>query len=268
MIGAGAVITQRLRRPATEKDRARGGDRAEQRARRARLDQQVLGSVALGDGDRRGEIGYHDQARGGQRLLEDRPARLAGHNFCDPRGDGSGQFGGSGHQQRLRTRVMLRLRQQIEGHESRVGALVGDHHHFRRPGRHIHRRAIRIGGAQLLGGRDPPVSGAKDLVDLRDTPGAIGQRRDGLRATHLEHRVHAAQARYDQHRRIGSAVATRRRAQHTLRATCDARGHRQHDRCRGQRRGAGRHIQTDGADGPDQLLATHSRLRLQAGFTR
>ncbi len=179
-----------------------------------------------------------------------------------------GQRGGGRQQQRLRVRVVFGLRQQVRGDEVRIGRLIGDHQHFRRAGRQVERRAVGVGGDQLLGRRHPAVAGSEDLVDLGDGCGAIGHRRDRLRAADLEDCVDAAQLRRDQHARIGAAVAARRRAQHPLRAAGESRRHRQHDRGRRERRGAGRHVQADRAKRAPQALATHAGLGLEASVAR
>ncbi len=95
-------------------------------------------------------------------------------------------------------------------------ALIGNDQHFGGSGRHVHGRALRIGGDLLLGRGDPGIAGAEDLVDLGNRSRAIGQGGDRLGATHLEHGVDAAQLRGHQHRgmrapsRAGGVHSTRR----------------------------------------------------------
>ncbi len=54
-------------------------DLRQQRARRARLENQVLGRVGFRDRDGLREVGHHQDARGQDRLLEDAAPGQAGH---------------------------------------------------------------------------------------------------------------------------------------------------------------------------------------------
>ena len=166
-------------------------------------------------------------------------------------------------QDHLRIRPVLGLRQQVGGHEHRVGAGVGDDQHFRRPRRHVDRRPVRALGCLPLGLVDPGIAGAEQLLATRHAGRAQAHRGDRLRPAELEDARVRRVGRGDQHRGIGAAVAARRRAQHDLAAAGELRRDRQHQRSRRQGRAAGRHVQPDRADRPQHALAAHARRGVQ-----
>ena len=90
-----------------------------------------------------------------------------------------GEAGIVGDQDALRGGVMLGLAEQIGGDPVRIVAAIGDHQDFRRPGDGID---AHLAEHFALGGGDPGIAGAHDLVHRRDACGAIGQRRHGLGA--------------------------------------------------------------------------------------
>ena len=110
-----------------------------------------------------------------------------GSAHADARVHAPRQHRGIRQQDRLRERIVLRLREQVRGHEVGIGRFIGDHADFGRPGRQIDCRAVGIGRDQLLGGGHPAIAGAKDLGDFRDRLRAVGHRGDRLRAADLEH---------------------------------------------------------------------------------
>ena len=84
-----------------------------------------------------------------------------------------------GDQDRLGADVVLGLGQKVGGDPVRIVVAVGDDQHFRRAGDHVDAdRAEDL----ALGGGDIGVARADDLGDRRDRLGAIGKRRDRLRA--------------------------------------------------------------------------------------
>ena len=73
---------------------------------------------------------------------------------------------------------MFGLAEQIGGDPVGIVGAIGDHQDFRRPGDGID---AHLAEHFALGGGDPGVAGADDLVHRRDAFGAIGQRGDRLR---------------------------------------------------------------------------------------
>ena len=94
-------------------------------------------------------------------------------------GDGIGERGVGGDEDRLRAAAMLGLRQKVGGDPGGIGGAVGDDQHFGRAGDHVD-----ADGAEdlALGGGDIGVAGADDLADRLDGLGAVGERADRLRA--------------------------------------------------------------------------------------
>ncbi len=101
------------------------------------------------------------------------------------------EFLAVGDQDRLRAGVMLGLRQQVGGDPVGIAVLVGDDQHLRGAGDHVD---ADLAEHDALGGGDIGVAGADDLGDRRDGFGAVGERRDGLRAADAENLVDAGQA--------------------------------------------------------------------------
>ncbi len=258
MVGAGTVVAHRLGRPGSQEHRAGIGDAIEQRARFARLHDQVFGRIGIGHRQRLGEIGHDQDAAVADGFLQDALARQRAALALELRRHRRGQLLRIGDQQRLRAHVMLGLRQQVGCDERRIRRRIGNHQHLGRSGRQVAGGAIRIAGHDLLGRRGERGARAEDLVHLGNGRGAIGHRRHRLRAAGLEHAVHAAAPRRHQHRRIGTPVGRRWRAQQALRAAGQLRRHRHHDHRGGQGRRTGRHIQAHGRYRAEHALAAHA----------
>ena len=176
----------------------------EQRARIARLDDQVLGCVAVGHRERASRSGTIRM----RELAIDccRIARRDSFSSCSRAASAtcSARSRTGGDQQRLRHRIVLGLGQKVGGDEFGVRAVIGDHQHFGRTRRQVEGRAVRIGSHQLLGGRDPGIAGAEYLADFGYAAAAIGHGGDGLGAADLEHLLDAAQLCGHQHGRVGA----------------------------------------------------------------
>ena len=104
--------------------------------------------------------------------------------------DGIGEPGAVGHEDRLRRRIMFGLGQEVGGDPVGIGRRIGEHQHFRRAGDHVD--ADRAEDA-ALGGRHIGVAGPDDLGDRGDGLGAIGERRDRLRAADAVNLVDAGE---------------------------------------------------------------------------
>ena len=100
--------------------------------------------------------------------------------------------------------------------QSGLRAAVGDHQDLGRPGDHVD--ADRAEHAPL-GRRDVGVAGADDLVDRRDRRGAVGERRDRLRAADGER---ARRRRRDAPRRAPADCARRPASGTTMTISADA----------------------------------------------
>ena len=75
---------------------------------------------------------------------------------------------------------MLGLGHQVGGQPGGV-AILSDQHHLGRPGQKLNGH---LASQQLLGGGDVKVTRADNLVHPRHGLGAVGQRGNGLHATH------------------------------------------------------------------------------------
>ena len=99
-------------------------------------------------------------------------------------------------QDRLRSLVVLGLRQQIRSNPAWVCSFVGNNNYFRRPGDHINARdaenlALRLGH---IG-----ISGAYDFGDGLDAFRAVGKRSNGLGAADTIDFGNAREVRGGQH---------------------------------------------------------------------
>ena len=92
---------------------------------------------------------------------------------------------------------MLRLTEQVGGDVHRIGCLVGDHQHLRRPCHHIDvQHAIGL----ALGRRYKGIAWPHQLVHPGDKTGAISQRSHRLGAAHGDNPIHSGDFRRSQHR--------------------------------------------------------------------
>ena len=190
--------------------------------------------------------------------------------FCarNGRNDGPPELGARRHEQYLRVRAVLGLREQVRGDERGVGAGVRDHEHLGRARGIVARGACRIAIHLRLRFRDPGVAGAENLVDFRHALGAVRHRRDGLRAAELEHALDTGDSRRVEHGRVDASRRLHGAAENSRRAARDARRHAEHERRRGERGIAGRHVEPDALDRPDHPLAAHAARRVDGERAR
>ena len=107
----------------------------------------------------------------------------------------------------MRRLVVLGLREEVRGEPFRIGFIVGDHHDLRRACDGVDAdRAEDL----ALGLRDIGVAGADDLRDRLNRLGAVGERRDSLRASDAVNLADASQMRRRQHRLVDLAIGRRR----------------------------------------------------------
>ena len=83
---------------------------------------------------------------------------------------------------------MLGLADEVAGDDRRVGGLVGDHRHFRRPGEDVD---ADLAEQRALGLGDELVARADDHVGRLAGEQAVGQGRDGLHAAQRHDHVGA-----------------------------------------------------------------------------
>jgi len=160
-----------------------------------------------------------------------------------------------GHQDRLRGRIVLRLRQQIGGDPMRVVILVGDDQHFRRTG-----DRIDADGAEHLplGCRHIGIAGTDNFDHRLDRLGAMGQRGDGLGAADAVDFFNARKFGGGEHERV--QLSARRRHHHDdARYACDLGRHgvHQHRAWIGGR--PARHVEANGFDRGPTVAEFHAR---------
>ena len=139
---------------------------------------------------------------------------------------------------------MLGLRQQIGGDPVRIAGLVGDDQHLGRAGDHVD---ADFAEHHALGGGDVGVAGPDDLGDRGDGCGAVGERRDRLRAADAENFVDAGKLRRRQHERRELAIG-RRHHHRDPRHAGDLGRHRVHQHRGRIGGGAAGHIKPDRFD--------------------
>ena len=190
----------------------------------------MLRRVAVREVDGRRDVGHEDdQAVRGQGLPRDIRAlercelqrQLFEHRMGEHRAVGDQD--GAGH------RVVLGLSQQIGGDELRIGGFVGDQQRLGRTG-----KLVDIDDAEdtALGQHDEDVARSVDLVDVGNGLGAIGHRRDGLRATDAKDAIDAGHLGRRQDQRRDFATRSTRRADDDLLHAGDARRHGGHQQRR------------------------------------
>ncbi len=152
---------------------------------------------------------------------------------------------------------MLGLREQVHRDPVGVGLAVADDQDLRRAGDHVDADGAEH---QPLGGGDVDVARADDLVDRGHGLGAVGERRDRLRAADREHAVHAGDVGRREHQLVERA-ARRRHDHDQLGHAGDDRRDRVHQHRRRIRRLAAGHVQPDAVERAD-LLAEHGAVGL------
>ena len=151
-----------------------------------------------------------------------------------------------GDQYRLRRGIVLGLRQKIGGYPGRIVAGVGHDQDLRRAGDQVD---ADLSEDAALGGGDVGVARPGDLVDRLDRLGAVGERRHGLGATDAPDLVGAGDAGGQHDQRIDHAIG-RRHDHDDAPNACHLGRHNIHQHRRRIGRGAARHVDTRGIDGP------------------
>ena len=208
-------------------------------------DFQMLGRDGVDQRHRFVEIAHHDDRaeiaprRGGD-LSARQSCKLNLHRAFDR----AGELFVVGHQDRLRAGVVLGLGQKIGGDPVRIAGVVGDDQHLGGAGDHVD---ADLAEHHALGRRHIGVAGPDDLGDRRNRLGAVGERRDRLRAADAINLVDAGELRRRQHQRVELA-AGRRHHHHDPRHAGDLGRHRIHQHRGRIGGGAARHVKADRVD--------------------
>ena len=260
MVGAAGIVAGALTGVTPDEDAARIDHLSGQLEAVGRLQDEVFGRIAVGNGDGLLRVVYQHQTAVVQRMGGKGHARehlqlsvelvlhLLEHLFR--RGD----------EQHLRVAAMLSLRQQVGGHEGRIGGIVGDDAHLGGTGGHVDGHIVEADG--LLGSHDEAVAGPKDLVDLGHRGRAIGHRSDGLHTADLEDAADTCHTSGKEDSGMDGTLGTGRRAEHYLATACQSGGRGEHEHGAEKRRRATRHIETDALDGHVLLPAGDTRTGL------
>ena len=156
----------------------------------------------------------------------------------------------------LRRGVVLGLGEKIGGDPGGVVVLVGDDHHLGGSGDHVD---ADLAEHLALGGRHIGVAGTHDLDHGGDRLGAIGKRRDRLRAADAIDLIDAGKLRRHEHQRIEHPVGRRHHHDDAL----DLRhlgGDRVHQHRARIARGAARHIEARRLDRRPAVAERHALL--------
>jgi hypothetical protein len=155
-----------------------------------------------------------------------------------------------------RVGVVLGLRHEVGGHPFGIG-VARDDDDLGRAGVEVDRAIAAVAGDNRFGRRDVAIAGADDLVDARDRPRAVGQRRNRVRAAHPEQPGDAGLERGRQ-----DGVLRPRTRDHDLAHARDARRNRGHQQRRGKRKAAAGDVAADAGERFDALLDDHARRDL------
>ena len=257
MIGAGAVVAQRLAGVGAQEDRA---GMAQQRLPAMRIgagDLEVLRRDAVAD-----LAGLLHRARVDQRAppfqrrADHVAARHAGQQALDGLAHLGDVAGVRAQEDALRELVVFGLAEQVHRHPVRRRRAVGEHEDLARPRDHVD---ADLAEDVFLRAGDVGVARSGDLVDARHGRRAVGQRRHRLRAADGEGAVHAGHVGRGQHQRVLLA-ARRGHDHHDLRHAGDLRGDRVHQHARRIRGLAARHVDADTIQRRDLLAQQRAVL--------
>ncbi len=187
----------------------------------------MLGGVVVGEGDGGFVIGGEDdQAVGGegrgQHLAAIQNRQQLGDLLLDPPGEI--RVGGDEHRRRIGP--VLCLTQKIGGHQPGVRCVVGQDQGLAGTGWEIDGAGTQH---RQLGGGDPGVARAHDLVHRPHGFGAVGEGGNRLGPTHHVHLVDLEEGGGRQERRRQRAVLTGRAGHHDLFDAGDSSRHDGHD---------------------------------------
>jgi hypothetical protein len=243
VVRAGRVVARGDGRPRADEDRAGIPDAAGNLLGAPALEGEVLRGQRIGNGDPLVEVLDDDHASMAPQCRERLLAGCQGCGSGRQRAlDGVDQLGRVGHQHGLRVRPVLRLRQEVERDEFRIGRCVGDDEALARPRREVDRH---VGSDRPLGCRHPGVARADDPADARNAACAVGERGDRLGTADPEHAIDADPARGGEDRRRNAAVPARRGGDDDLVDAGERGGHADHDDRARQRGPAAGNVGTD-----------------------
>ena len=154
---------------------------------------EMLGGECLGEAERSREVGNLDEPRDGAGL---RPG-------FEPRGECVEQRARGRDGDDECSRPVLGLREQIECERIGVDPLIGEQQQIARAGEAVD---PDLAEHLALGLLHEQVSWADDDVDRVDRLGAVGERGDGLRASHAVDDARAGQPAGGEHDRVHVTV--------------------------------------------------------------
>ena len=162
-----------------------------------------------------------------------------------------------GDENRLRIFIVFGLREQIHCQPVGIGPAVGNDQDLGGAGDHVD---AHLPEYRALGRRHIDIARPDDLVDPRNAPSAISQRRHGLGTAQREYPVDPGKMRRSQHQFVDDAI--RRRHDHDDFAhTGHVRRHGIHQYRRGIGGLAAGYVDTDPIE-RRHLLAQHGAIRL------
>ena len=231
------IVADRHRRVLSDEDGSGAGHARDGPSRIDADELEVLGRQLVGKGERLCQVASHDRRTARREGLAGDRGRLG--VVREQGDDGVREPRAGGDQHCERERIVLGLRDQIDGDQPRVGALVRDDCHLGRPCQRVDAHLAR---ELLLRFGHERVARPDDDVRARDLLRADRERRDRLCAAGPEDSRRAGDARgcsdLGQHRAV---PARRRRHDHVAHAG-EPRHRRRHDHRARIRRTAARHV--------------------------
>ncbi len=253
MVRTRGIVPGAFRRIVAEEDASGRIHRIRRCPGIAHRDDQMFGSIFIGEIDSIPAIVQHDGPAVVQGFADDVQAGKFLRLAIDFRRHAFREGGGSANQHRLAVRPVFRLREQICRHEGRDGGVVCKNHHFGRTGRHID---SDIGQAyQLFGFHHIAVSGSENLVAPGNGFGSVGHCGDGLRAPELEQVPNPAEPRGIDHRRMHPSVGSGRGTKQHILASRHPSRDGQHEYGGEKRSASAGDVETDPPD-RNRLLRT------------
>ena len=135
---------------------------------------------------------------------------------------------------------MLGLTQKVGSNKLGIAVSIGNNAYLRRSGRHINSHIVQA--HLLLGSHDILISGAENLVNIWNRLRAIGHCADSLNTTGFEYLAHSSNLGGYEDGWIYLSVASGRRAENYLAASCYLSRCGKHQDCREQRSRSARNV--------------------------
>ena len=253
VIRAGHIVAKRLGAPGPHEDRTRVTDTTQKPESILAVKLKVLRRHRVHRVDRRGYVrGDDDGPLVVERSARDLLARALRHEELDGALDLCRKSGVAGDEIAGGKRIVLCLSHEIGCDHGRLGGGIGEHADLGWTGDHIDSHIARD---ELLSRGHVGVTGTSDDIDLFDALGAVGERGDGLGASHGIDLVHACDARCSE--RLGRdatglahlRVVLRGRHHHDALHAGDLGRNDVHEHRGGVLRATARHVDTGSSHG-------------------